>query len=1196
MSKIKELFDPSKDIYRSIEKVVTFGSTKPEALKREVSEYVVTDRLKQNFENILDAMNVGLQTGDKDQANEVGVWISGFYGSGKSSFAKYFGLGLKKDFIIDGTSFQDRLINRINSLPISQQLKTLVQRYDPEVFLIDMATQQISGYTLAPVGTIIYHEVMKWAGYATEEKISLLERKLEMDGKLEEYKQLVKTEKDEDWDTLKFEDKLTAKGIAQELAPRFYSNIWKDPKSFNITKVEDIENDEEKVKQMLALIKKKSGKDSVLFILDEVGQYVSADNGLILQLQGTMQNFKNIGNGKAWILATGQQTLTEDNPNARFNSEKLYKLNDRFPIKIDIEASDIKEITTQRLLGKSSSGTQELKQLYTKHGEMLRLNTRLSNVERTVYKADLDEKSFVDLYPFLPHHFNLLLNLLARLAKKTGGIGLRSAIRVIQDVLTEGPADMLAEEKVGRLANTAHIYNVLRSDIRKSYPHVAASVEKVINVFGEDSEEATIAKSIATLQILDDFHLSVDNLAVMMHPSVDAPSQLDKVKQKVNELKNTKGQTLKEIDGQLRFMTDAIIRIEDEKQKITVFGTASRRIYDDQVEDIFTPLPTARIANTKAVKSGVQLVLDERTTKLIEQNEEIQLEVHFVQLARYTTELEDLKQKSTDKLNTSRIYFLGVLDEDLDKAVEEIVRCEEIGGTKNRYDDKEIHEYLNSQLQEAQNLKLQVKRKLASSLEAGEFVFRGASTPTKALSNNLRDAVNQQLKVAAEEVYHKYNLAAQSIDSTTAQKLLQFEDLRLLPATLNPFNLIKGDGSIDVNASALKAIEDYLQSEGQIDGRKLLQHFSEAPFGWHKDTTRYLVTIMFLASVVKLRIAGDTVKVKGPSAIEKLSSAAAFNQIGVSLHSDDQPTQAQKLCAAKYLTELTLTTVPPLPQKISEVVMKHFPEFQKKYGNLRYILENLNLPGKDKAESIQEGISEILKGDASDATFRLGKEDAELYVALVWAKKVQQAFENGIETVIKKIQSTRADIDSLPNQGIIGDLKEKSKPLFDKVDQVIQSENFFERAADLNDYATELDNAIAEACEKFREHENDNIALSIKGIKSSPNWALLKDEEKQEFSLRLDKSLILEKTGTKGIREIINEAYVFNNVTKEIEKEIEELTKAEEPVPGTKKVKKVTLSHLPKRFEKKEDVDPIIEEFTKIREQLIEDEIVDISW
>lgn len=137
-------------------------------------------------------------------------------------------------------------------------------------------------------------------------------------------------------------------------------------------------------------------------------------------MQGTLQNLKDLGRGKAYFLGTAQQTLTEDNPLAKLNSDKLYKLNDRFPIKIDIEASDIKEITTKRLLGKSAEGTATLRALYSQFGDQLKLHTRLRDVERTPYRSDLDETQFINLYPFLPHHFNLLINLLSRLAKKNG--------------------------------------------------------------------------------------------------------------------------------------------------------------------------------------------------------------------------------------------------------------------------------------------------------------------------------------------------------------------------------------------------------------------------------------------------------------------------------------------------------------------------------------------------------------------------------------------------------------------------------------------------------------------------------------------------------------------------------------------------------------------------------------------------------
>jgi hypothetical protein len=87
--------------------------------------------------------------------------------------------------------------------------------------------------------------------------------------------------------------------------------------------------------------------------IDEVGQYVSSRPNLILNLDGLAKNLKSIGAGKVWIMGTAQQTLTEDDPRASLNSPELYKLKDRFPIQIDLESSDIREICYRRLLGKS---------------------------------------------------------------------------------------------------------------------------------------------------------------------------------------------------------------------------------------------------------------------------------------------------------------------------------------------------------------------------------------------------------------------------------------------------------------------------------------------------------------------------------------------------------------------------------------------------------------------------------------------------------------------------------------------------------------------------------------------------------------------------------------------------------------------------------------------------------------------------
>ena len=187
---------------------------------------------------------------------------------------------------------------------------------------------------------------------------------------------------------------------------------------------------------MIELIRRKSGKKNIIFIVDEVGQYVSAKPNLILNLDGLAKNLKQVGGGQVWLFATAQQTLTEDNPSAMINASTLFKLKDRFPIQIHLEASDIKEICHKRLLTKSSVGEQRLGKMYEDLGPSLRTATQLKDAG--VYEAALDRRTFIDLYPFLPAHFEILLQLLGRLARKTGGLGLRSAIKVLQDVLVDG--------------------------------------------------------------------------------------------------------------------------------------------------------------------------------------------------------------------------------------------------------------------------------------------------------------------------------------------------------------------------------------------------------------------------------------------------------------------------------------------------------------------------------------------------------------------------------------------------------------------------------------------------------------------------------------------------------------------------------------------------------------------------------------
>lgn len=1206
MTKIKAIFGSDKDIYRPIEKVVTFGSASELNLKNEVSEYVVTNKLRDSFDKILDSLYQGMNGG----THEVGIWVAGFYGSGKSSFAKYLGYGLQKDYRVDNQLFLDRLSNRINSTPTTQLFKNIVNQFDPAVILLDCATEQIKGGTLPPVLELMIAKVNQLAGFSSDEKLAEFERMLSNDKKLDYFKKRVVEEYNEDWDLIKTgkggSGMLKAKEIASHMAHEIYPNIWKDQKAFKILRIEDMSSDRQKVENLLDTVRRITGKENIIFVVDEVGQYISAKSGLITSLAGTMENLKDIGGGKAWLLATAQQTLTEDNPNARLNSDKLYGLNARFPIKVEIDSSDIKEICTQRILGKSNSYSDQLKEIYRVNGEKLRHYTKLEKCERTMYvKDELDEKLFINLYPFLPHHFEIIISLLGRLAKITGGVGLRSAIKVIQDILTEKITSVkavLAEHEIGELATTYHIYDVLKADIRKSYSHIVGAVDRIIALYGETSDQAKVSKSIAVLQLLDDFYLSAKNVAALMHPMVSSDSIFKEVSSIIDELKNTPGCTLNEIDGQLRFMTDAIISIEIEKNKILPSSSDVRKVYEEILQDIFSPVPNARLLNTKTVKTGINLNQDGKVFKLLEPNEEIQMEVLLLKPTEYSRALDELLRISTEMSTSSRIYLTGKIEKEIVNNIIDIVKCEGIYNTRNRYDDKEINDYLNSQNQEAKRLKDLIRRIIIQGFEKGEFIFRGKNEPVVKYGGKFKESANGKLKEVAEKVYEKYQQAPIVIGGGDAEKLLLYTDLKMLPQALNHFDLIKGDGSVDLDKDGIRSIREYIAKEDHVEGRKLLEEFDAAPYGWSKDTTRYLVSAMFLASDIKLRVSGEDVKVKGPKAIEALKNVNGFNKIGISAYqATEKPTMQMLALSVQRLAQLTGDQVAPLQDRIAEVVRRHFPEFQTKYSAIKTKLEYLHLPGQEKAQEVQDGIAEVLKGEGSDAAFRLGKPDSDLFENLKWISNVYKGFEQGMESSFKEANSLKDSIEALPDSGLPKELKENSQKDFQTIEDILQDEAFFNRVSDLKDAISNIQTLCSDYCQKLLASENDKIESEVQQIKSGRSWYKLTSEQQEDLAAQIDGLVIKNKQGLEGIKDILKSNYdISNRISYVREQQAEYLESKPQLVENVifgKKVKK-DLSAFPKTISSERQLDELITILEAVREELSEgNEIeIDLRW
>jgi hypothetical protein len=893
------------------------------------------------------------------------------------------------------------------------------------------------------------------------------------------------------------------------------------------------------------------------------------------------------------LIATAQQMLTEDDPRAAVNTQHLGQLKDRFPIRVDLQASDIKEICYSRLLGKSKAGAETLSNLFDSFGPQLRHAVKLENTK--YYKSDLDKDSFLKYYPFLPHHFEILLRLLGRLAKSRGGVGLRSAIKVIQDVLVEHPIGkqdqpLFADEPVGALATAVRFYDTLRSDIEQPFPHITAGVHKAQTVFGEDSLHAQTAKSVAILQILDDLPVSRANVAAMMHAAVNAVSKSEEVAKAVDDLMADPAVPLSEVDGNLRFMSEAVLDLEGERLRITPRSNDLKSIRNIALREIFSPTPSANLHGTRKVGTGIQIAGAGMPVSLSGDKEPIQTVVQFGVGKEYDKIRDDAVSESVQKSATDKIFLIGHDDDEIERLLLDIYRCREIYKQhRNKAVDKEVEEYLRAQDQRAEALTKELTVRIEKGLGAGSFIFRGRPIAVSELDENITKALTNYLGNVAEEVFHKYAEAARQADSGTAERFLKTDRLDKIAAQDDPLTLVKG-GAVDRTHKALVSIHSYLQLHGQVEGRRLLDDFYAAPYGWTKDTTRYLVAAMLVGGMIKLRVAGEDVTVRGDTAMACLRNTNGFNKVGVALRDNAPPAEAV-MRARDRLLNLTGDDILPLEEEVSKCVIKHFPEFQKRYAPLAYRLKAQSLAGVGRAEAIQESLSELLRGDASDAANRLGGEECPLAEDLAWAREAAEAFDKGLGEIVGTARELLKGIAGLPASGAPGTLREQTETERTELSDQLSRDDVHCLITDLRKRSQALEEKVSVGVGSFVEELNARLKVETEKVRNLPEWPLLGTEDRERLGTELDNLDYEAQPTLAGMQSLMADQF---RVTGELDRIAEEVKKLGKPKAGaeTETVELVA----PRGKITREALDELLQELQEIVKKIEAGKQVFISW
>jgi hypothetical protein len=1147
---IRTLFSARRPIDRPIEKVIDYYATDEKRLLAEIEEYEVTDNVERCFRKFLDTFGDGVRSG---QVTEIGVWVAGFYGSGKSSFTKYLGFSLDRGRLVGGRPFLDLLCERLGSAEIKAGLRTLATQFPAAVIFLDLGSEQLADTSSAPVSTVLYWKVLQWAGYAKEKKLAELELTLESRGLADRFRALYREKFNDDWDKV-HNDPLIGVARAAQILPALQLKEFPTPESFRGLRFEEAADLRDRARRIIEMVRRKSGKENILFLIDEAGQYVAPSGDRILNLDGLARNLKELGQGKVWIVATGQQTLAEIVEKAAHNSAELNKLRDRFPIPINLDAQDIREITYRRLLTKSPEGEQQLKDEFGRYGQGLLNFTRLTGT--TLYRGDADVATFARLYPFLPQHFDLLLELIRTLARSTGGIGLRSAIRVIQDLLVDTskvlpPASVkIADRQIGVLACADDFYDSLRADIAKVLPHVPRAVDRVAVAFPDGPLAVRVAKTIGVLQAIEGFPKTAENIAALLYPRLGAQGLQTEVKEVLRSLvaKQECGVIEDPQSGGYLFLSEGVKPLRDKRNAYVPTAAEVNTLRSKLIQAVFDPPPSVKVETIKEVKAGVRYL----RTPILGEDADIQFRIEPVDAASFgprrtallseTNTLPELKET---------IVWLATFSDELDSLLADACRSDWIGNTPEREADRDVAQFLRAERRASDKSKERARKLLETGLLEGAFVFHGRPTGVTESGQTLEAAARGILATSATEIFPYLRLVPVRPATDLAYKFLGVERLDRMPRDLDPLNLVVtrgGSPKPDVNHPALgetlRAFNKKLDESGggRLQGNALQDFFALPPYGWSKDATRYLFAALLTAGEIELHTPNGPIKTSGPMAQEALKSTVAFNRIGISRRDSRPPAEALDR-AANRLQNMFGVDVLPLEDHISKSVRAGVPGLMEKVGSLPDRLRLLGLPGEARARRLLETCADLLKQDAIGATSLLGGTDSSIPSDAKWARELTDALGNGGEADIraaKDLENNLADLASLfpaGGEGIIstGDAA--------AIREALTAENIQEHLPALRGAVRSTVDRVKNRYLERRSAYAASLRSVLREFETKPEWSRLEPEDREELATKVTPyglpEVLVEGREVSSLRLLLARESAINALTSEVAEEIQ---------------------------------------------------------
>ncbi|MDD3990511.1 MAG: BREX system P-loop protein BrxC [Desulfobacterales bacterium] len=548
---LRDFFE--KPVDRHIEGVIKADDEA--RLKLEIEEYVLTDEVARHLENFLDAYH------NYEGAN--GVWISGFFGSGKSHLLKILSLILENREI-DGARALDLFLPKCkdNAILRAGLQKAVTISSKSILFNIDQKADVISKVQIDALLGVFVKVFDEMCGYYGKQGyIAQFERDLDSRGQYADFKAAYLEIAGQDWEFGREQVLLEGQNIAAA-----YARVSGQPAEATLGILDKYRKDyklsiEDFANQVQAFIESQPSGFRLNFFVDEVGQYIAGNTKLMTNLQTIAESLATKCHGRAWIAVTAQEEMdTVIGELDMQDGEDFSKIQDRFANRMKLTSANVAEVIQKRLLAKNDAGKTYLQGVYEVQANSFKTLFDFSEGTKT-YKNFRDQEHFIDAYPFIPYQFPLFqaaiqdLSLHNAFEGRHSSVGERSMLGVFQQVVIQ-----VANQETGRLATFDMMFEGIRAALKGNIQRsILVAEEHLGNPFA-----VQVLKALFLVKYVKEFKATVRNIGVLMLDRFDQdlPAFSAKVQEALNLLEQ---QTYIQRNGNLyEFLTDDEKDVEKE--------------------------------------------------------------------------------------------------------------------------------------------------------------------------------------------------------------------------------------------------------------------------------------------------------------------------------------------------------------------------------------------------------------------------------------------------------------------------------------------------------------------------------------------------------------------------------------------------------------------------------------------------------